>query len=102
MAGRPRFEEIFPAADLGADFEAPDGRNSDGTCPGSPPVAHGTNTAIENWLLHHLRQLYDEVCSEPLPNELSEMIDRFRRRRQDTEAGRDNVGPLTPTARQGS
>ena len=69
---------------------------------GGRPVQRGKNAAIETWLQLHLRQLYEEVCSEPVPNELNEMIDRFRRRRQDTEAGGDKVLPLTPPARQGS
>lgn len=102
MAGRPRYQEISPRAAVGAALGADGERRSDGPRPGGRPAARATNTAIENWLLHHLRQLYEEVSSEPLPNELSEMIDRFRKRRQDAEVGRENVASLTPNARQGS
>ncbi len=94
MAGRLRFPEISPGADKGQSRAM--------TRSGGRPAARGTNTVIENWLQLHLRQLYEEVCSEPLPSELSEMMDRFRRRRQDTETGRDTVVPLPPPARQES
>ena len=98
MAGQHRFDEISPGAESGTDI----GRNQDRTGPGGRLADRGRNTAIENWLALHLRQLYLEVCSEPLPSELSEMIDRFRSRRQDDEAGHEKVAPLTPTARQSS
>ncbi len=94
MAGRPGFPEISPGADQG--------RSREMSRSGGRPAVRGTNAAIENWLQLHLRQLYEEVCSEPLPSELSEMIDRFRRRRQDAQTGPDTVVPLPPPARQGS
>ena len=94
MAGRPRYPEISPRVDKGL--------SRDMSRSGGRPAMRGTNAVIENWLQLHLRQLYEEVCSEPLPSELSEMIDRFRRRRQDAETGPDTVGPLPPPARQGS
>ena len=94
MAGRPGFPEISPGAD--------EGQSRGMTRSGGRPAARGTNAVIENWLQLHLRQLYEEVCSEPLPSELSEMIDRFRMRRQDGETGRDTVVPLPPPAPQGS
>ena len=94
MAGRPRFPEIPRDAD--------DGQSRAMTRSGGRPAARGTNAVIENWLQLHLRQLYEDVCSEPLPSELSEMIDRFRRLRQETETGRDTVVPLPPPAQQGS
>ncbi len=94
MAGRPRFPEISPGADKG--------QSRDMSRSGGRPAVRGTNAVIENWLQLHLRQLYEEVCSEPLPSEFSEMVDRFRMRRQDSETGRDTVVPLPPPARQGS
>lgn len=94
IVGRPRFPEI--PRDTG------DGQSRAVTRSGGRPATRGTNTVIENWLQLHLRQLYEEVCSEPLPSELNDMIDRFRRRRQDTETGRDTVVPLPPPAQQGS
>ncbi len=94
MARRPRFPEI--------PRDANDGQSQAMTRSGGRPAARGTNAVIENWLQLHLRQLYEDVCSEPLPSELSEMIDRFRRRRQETETGRDTVVPLPPPAQQGS
>ena len=50
-----------------------------------PSKAKDTNAAFERWLQFHLRQLYLEVCSEPVPSDLVEVIDRFRRTRQDPE-----------------
>jgi hypothetical protein len=94
MAGRPGFPETSPGADRG--------QSRDVSRSGGRPAVRGTNAVIENWLQLHLRQLYEEVCSEPLPSELSEMIDRFRMRRQDSETGRDTVASLPPQARQGS
>ncbi len=100
MPGRPVYPEDRPTTD-GA-------RGQDTTRSGGRPPIRGTNRAtnavIERWLQLHLRQLYQEVCNEPLPSELNEMVDRFRRRRQDKEdePGRDAVVPLPPTARQGS
>lgn len=78
------------------------GQHRDPSLSGGEPPARATNAAIERWLQLHLRQLYQEVCSEPLPSELSDMIDRFRKRRQDAETDRDTVAPLPPAARQGS
>lgn len=94
MAGRPKFPEISPGMDKG--------QSGGMSRYGVRPVARDTNAVIENWLQLHLRQLYEEVCNEPLPSELSEMIDRFRRRLQDTETGRDTVVALPPAARQRS
>ncbi len=94
MAGRPGFPETSPGADQG--------QSRDVSLSGGRPAVRGTNAVIENWLQLHLRQLYEEVCSEPLPSELSEMIDRFRMRRQDSETSRDTVASLPPQARQGS
>ncbi len=88
--------EEDPAVDKEADESV--------TLTGGAPVMRATNRAMENWLQLHLRQLYEEVCSEPLPSELNDMIDRFRRHRQEGESGRDACTPLTPArpARQGS
>ncbi len=94
MAGRPKFPEVSPRVDKGLSRGM--------SRPGGSSAVRGTNAAIENWLQLHLRQLYEEVCSEPLPSEFSEMVDRFRMRRQDNETGRDTVVPLPPPARQGS
>lgn len=100
MPGRPGYTEQRPAADgaHGQDTSRPGGR---------PPIRgtnRATNAVIERWLQLHLRQLYQEVCNEPLPSELNEMVDRFRIRRKDKEdePGGDAVVPLPPTARQGS
>lgn len=78
------------------------GQHRDPSPSGGEPPARATNAAIERWLQLHLRQLYQEVCSEPLPSELSDMIERFRKRRHDAESDRDTVAPLPPAARQGS
>lgn len=99
MARRPRFPDRSSAE---TSPEADQGQSRDATRSGGAPGLRGRNTAIENWLQLHLRQLYEEMCSEPLPSELDEMIDRFRRRRQDSESGRDAVVPLPPRAQQGS
>lgn len=100
MPGRPGFPENAPGRD---SARAPDTTRSGG----GPPIRgtnRATNAVIERWLQLHLRQLYQEVCNEPLPSELNEMVDRFRRRRKDNEdePGRDAVVPLPPTVRQGS
>lgn len=99
MARRPRFPDRS-SSDTSQGAEQ--GQSRDATRSGGVPGLRGRNTAIENWLQLHLRQLYEEMCSEPLPSELDEMIDRFRRRRQDSESGRDAVVPLPPRAQQGS
>lgn len=94
MAGRLTFPETSSVPD--------DRHDRDTSQSGGKPPARGTNTVIERWLQLHLRQLYEEVSNEPLPSELSEMIDRFRKRRQDAEPGGDPVAPLPPAARPGS
>ena len=62
----------------------------------------GPNVVIERWLQVFLRQLYQETCNEPLPSELNEMIDRFRKGLQDHEDDRDAVVSLVPSVRQRS
>jgi len=94
MAGRPALPDTFPGADRA--------QSQDTSRPGGRPQARGKNVVIERWLQLHLRQLYQEVCNEPLPSELNEMIDRLRWRRKDGEPGQDSVVPLPPAARQGS
>lgn len=94
MAGRLRFPETSPGAVEGQDRDLPGS--------GGRPGERGTNAAIERWLQLHLRQLYEEVSNEPLPSELSDLIDRFHKRRQDAESGGDGVVPLPPAARQES
>ncbi len=100
MPGRPGYPEKLPGADSarGQDTSRSGGR------PPARGTNRGTNAFIERWLQLHLRQLYQEVCNEPLPSELNEMVDRFRRRRKEKEdePGREAVVPLPPTARQGS
>ena len=93
MAGRLEIPEASPEPDEAKDRETP---QSGGTPPG-----RGTNTVIERWLQLHLRQLYEEVSNEPLPSDLSDLIDRFRKRRQEAEAGTEPVAP-SPPVRQGS
>lgn len=94
MAGRLRFPETSPDSGEALDRDTPGS--------GGGPPERGTNTVIERWLQIHLRQLYEEVSNEPLPSELSDLIERFRKRRQDAERGGDAAGPLPPAARQGS
>lgn len=94
MAGRLRFPETSPATDEAQDRDAPQS--------GGRPPERGTNTVIERWLQQHLRQLYEEVSNEPLPSDLSDLIDRFRKRRQDGETDEESAVSLPPAARQGS
>jgi len=94
MAERLKFPEASPGSGEAQDRDKPQS--------GGEPPERGTNTVIERWLQLHLRQLYEEVSNEPLPSELSDLIERFRKRRQDAETGGDAVGPLPPAARQGS
>jgi hypothetical protein len=94
MAGRLNFPEASPASGEAEDRDTPGS--------GGGPPERGTNRVIERWLQLHLRQLYEEVSNEPLPSELSDLIERFRKRRQDAERGGDAAGPLPPAARQGS
>lgn len=94
MPGRPGFPDTVPGADKA--------RGQSASPSSDRPPARGTNAVIERWLQLHLRQLYQEVCNEPLPSELNEMVDRFSGRRKEDEPGRDAVVPLPPTVRQGS
>jgi Anti-sigma factor NepR len=94
MAGRLKLPETSPGTDGAQDRDTPQS--------GVKQPEHGRNTVIERWLQLHLRQLYEEVSSEPLPSDLSDLIDRFRKRRQEAETGGDTVAPLPPAARQGS
>ena len=96
MPGRPGTPETNPGA------EAETAQGQDTSRPGGRTPIRGTNAVIDRWLQLHLRQLYQEVSTEPLPSELNEMIDRFRRRRLEEEPGGKAVVPLPPTARQGS
>ncbi len=65
------------------------------------PVS-GPNAVIERWVQVCLRQLYQETCNEPLPSELNEMIDRFRKGLQDHEDDRDAVVSPVLSVRQRS
>ena len=100
MPGRPGYPDSLPGAESARGQDTP----RSGARPPVRGTNRGTNAVIERWLQLHLRQLYQEVCNEPLPSELNEMVDRFRIRRKDKEdePGRDAVVPLPPTARQGS
>jgi len=60
------------------------------------------NAAIERWLQLHLRQIYEEVSNEPLPSELSDMIERVRKLWQTDEGNRASAAPLAPSLRCGS
>jgi Anti-sigma factor NepR len=94
MAERLKLPETSPGTGGAQDRDTPQS--------GVKRPEHGTNTVIEHWLQLHLRQLYEEVTSDPLPSDLSDLIDRFRKRRQEAESGGDAVTPLPPAARQGS
>jgi len=94
MAERLRFPETSPRTDGGQDRDL--------SQSGDRPPEHGTNTVIERWLQLHLRQLYEDVSNEPLPSDLSDLIDRFHKRRQESQTGEERVAPLPPAARQRS
>lgn len=93
----------------GADAaETAESSHSDGTLAegtlglGGPSparaLARAPNAAIERWLQLQLRQLYREVCSEPVPEDLMEVIERFRRRRQD--GAQERGGPAAARRRR--
>ena len=60
----------------------------------------GGNVALERWLQVHLRQLYEEVCREPMPDDLTEVIERFRAKRQDCPLASGATEGMTAQARR--
>ena len=66
------------------------------------PRPRADNAAIERWLQLHLRQIYEEVSNEPLPNELIDIIDRFRKRWQIVDGDPAPEARLSPSVRRGS
>ena len=68
-----------------------------GGTPGSSEslAVRDPNAAFERWLQYHLRQLYLEVCREPEPSDLIEVIDRFRKKRQDPPDDQSGPGRVT-------
>jgi hypothetical protein len=39
------------------------------------PVESDADPAFDQWLTHHLRQLYDPVVQEPIPSELIRLLE---------------------------
>ena len=66
---------------------------------GAGPLSSDT-LIFEKWLKAHLGALHQEVLGEPLPAELSEIVERLeaRRRRIGDDRRRTTVasGPMTP------
>lgn len=49
------------------------------------PNGHDRVGVLEHWLQKYLRQAFDDVSNEPMPSELSDLVDRLRANRQDSD-----------------
>ena len=68
--------------------------------PRGPSETKGPNAVFERWLQRHLRQLYHEVCSEPVPDDLIDVIERLRRKRRGRDDDRSVPGHIAAPYRR--
>ena len=71
--------------------EAPTGKCEEIFRRGEEPSADARGGASEHWLQKCLRQAFDDVSNEPLPSELSDLVDRLRADRSKPDHNHENV-----------